>query len=61
MQIRRRVERLEGSSEAEMTCMVIVGEPTPRQQAMLDADTVRMVIQIPDNGRGHGRDSQSKA
>ncbi|NEV61660.1 hypothetical protein [Thiorhodococcus minor] len=55
--IRTRLARLEAQGTGEETVLVIIGEPDARQRAILDAGTARMVIQIPDNGRG--RDDQA--
>lgn len=58
MQIRQRVERLEQHTEAEQAVMVVVGEATLEQRCMIDQGRVRLLIEMPDNGRGdHGRDS----
>ena len=55
--LRSRVERLEQRDDTETSLMVIIGEPTADQQAILDTGKVRLVIQMPDNGRGdHGRE-----
>ena len=60
MNLQSRVERLEQRGESETGLLVIVGEATDEQQAMLDAGRVKVVVQMPSNGRdGHDR-HQSK-
>jgi hypothetical protein len=57
MQVRQRVEKLERRGPAETDALVVVGEPTPAQQAAIDSGSVRIVIWVPDNGRDdNGRD-----
>jgi hypothetical protein len=50
--LRSRVERLEQRDDTETSLMVIVGEPTADQQRLLDAGKVRLLVQMPSNGRG---------
>ena len=49
--LRQRIERLEQRALVEPDVLVVVGEPDAEQQAMLDAGKVRILVQLPDNGR----------
>ncbi len=57
MPLKSRVERLERRDAPETHLMIVIGEATPEQQALLDQGKVRRVIRMPDNGRGdHGHE-----
>jgi hypothetical protein len=49
--LKRRIEALEQRADSESAFVVLVGEPTAEQQAMLDTGKVRILVQLPDNGR----------
>ena len=49
--LRQRIERLEQRTLVEPDVLVVVGEPDAEQRAMLDAGKVRILVQLPDNGR----------
>ena len=49
--LRQRIERLEQRTLVEPDVLVVVGEPTAEQRARLDAGKVRILVQLPDNGR----------
>ena len=51
MSLQRRIEALEQRADSESAFVVLVGEPDAEQQAMLDAGKVRILVQLPDNGR----------
>ena len=51
MNLQSRIERLEQRALVEPDVLVVVGEPDAEQQAMLDAGKVRILVQLPDNGR----------
>lgn len=57
MQVRQRVEKLEQRGDSETAVLIVIGEPTPEQEALIDSGRVRVLFHIPDNGRGDiGRD-----
>ena len=49
--LRQRIERLEQRTLVEPDVQVVVGEPDAEQRARLDAGKVRILVQLPDNGR----------
>ncbi len=49
--LERRLESLERKSETVQSVLLIIGEPTPEQQAKLDGGQYRVALFIPDNGR----------
>ena len=49
--LRQRIERLEQRTLVEPDVLVVVGEPDAEQRARLDAGKVRILVQLPDNGR----------
>ena len=50
--LRSRVERLEQRDDTETAFTVVIGEPTADQQRLIDAGKVRLLVQMPSNGRG---------
>jgi len=51
--LKSRVERLERHGEDDAISIVIVGDPTPEQKAVLASGRVRTVFYLPSNGRDH--------
>lgn len=51
MNLQSRIERLEQRTLVEPDVLVVVGEPDAEQRARLDAGKVRILVQLPDNGR----------
>jgi hypothetical protein len=51
MNLQSRIERLEQRTLVEPDVLVVVGEPDAEQRAMLDTGKVRILVQLPDNGR----------
>ena len=49
--LKRRIEALEQRADSESAVVVLVGEPTPEQQAAIESGKVRVVVHLPDNGR----------
>ena len=49
--LKRRIEALEQRTLVEPDVLVVVGEPDAEQRARLDAGKVRILVQLPDNGR----------
>lgn len=51
MDLQRRIERLEQRTLTGQDVLIVVGEPDAEQRARLDAGEVRILVQLPDNGR----------
>lgn len=49
--LERRVEALERQSGTSQSVLLVIGEPTPEQQAAIDEGRAKVAVYIPDNSR----------
>jgi hypothetical protein len=57
--IRNRLDALEQRDDSTTNLLIVIGEATADQQRLIDAGKVRLVVQMPDNGRGdNGREQR---
>jgi len=57
-----RLERLQAQHDPAQAVLLVIGEPTPEHQAMLDHGQYRVALFLPDNGRDpRGTDEPSNS
>ena len=50
--LKSRLDALELRDDSTTNLLIVIGEPTPEQKIIIAKGKVKLLIEMPDNGRG---------